>query len=245
MTKSLWRELFIPLFVIFAVSIILHWWLGWDGFFINLSTEVIGIVVTIGYVDYILKKYEKKEWQIPHSRVIKRLQYFVNRSINDCLYSLQYSYDFSEWVKTIRDFSGFSQDDFSTKFHSELLSVVKIKLKKDAVVTISNFDNEKWEHFVKHIESIHDSAEAFLLSFGDKLTPEQYTLVLDIQDTAESVLIMRETIYKNILSPLKVAAETPENIEIVKVMTRHYDEDIVSRLSTLTEMLEKLFKIAA
>ena len=89
MDESLKKELFFPLLIVFVISVIFHWCLEWDGFFLNLSTELIGIVVTVGYVDHILKKHEARKWRIPRSRVNHRLKQFVDRSINDYLYSLQ------------------------------------------------------------------------------------------------------------------------------------------------------------
>ena len=78
MGKSFWTRLFLPLVSLFVISIFIHTQWKADGFFINLSTEVIGILVTVFYVDWIIQQYEKSKWQSADKKINERLIILLN-----------------------------------------------------------------------------------------------------------------------------------------------------------------------
>lgn len=72
MDTRIWK-LYIPLAGLFLVSLALHRWWPADGFFLNLSTEVIGIVITVTYVEKTLKALEVQRWSAVELTVKSRL----------------------------------------------------------------------------------------------------------------------------------------------------------------------------
>ena len=44
-----------------------------DGFFLNLATELVGIVVTVAYVDWVLRVHEEEKWAGTEKRIENRL----------------------------------------------------------------------------------------------------------------------------------------------------------------------------
>ncbi|MEN6560199.1 MAG: hypothetical protein ABFD52_05445 [Acidobacteriota bacterium] len=61
---SLWKKLIKPLALMVAAAFVLAILVPWRGLFINLTTTLLGILLTIGYVDYVLKAQEKEHWAL-------------------------------------------------------------------------------------------------------------------------------------------------------------------------------------
>jgi hypothetical protein len=222
-------RLLIPLLVAFAISVGLHLWLNWDGFFLNLTTELIGIVLTVAYVDLILKRRDAQRWEIPQARVASRLRLFVDRSMNACLQSLRYEYKTFDKSKVI----GLSNDKLEASMHAEIVRVARETLMIEALLRIDAFGTEDWKNFGAHMQSISHSAERLLLAFGDRLSPEQYTLLLDIQETTERTRFTWSTV--------PYLADDAEQ----GVFKRVLSERTVFDLQNLLQMLEELYATAA
>jgi len=228
MDEYLLKRLIVPLFVVSIISVVLHLWLSWDGFFLNLTTELTGIILTVAYVDCILKRRDKQRWQIPHARVDSRLRRFVDRSINACLQSLRYEYKTLDRSKVI----GLSNDELEVSIHAEIVRVAREMLMVNALLKMDAFDAEDWKNFGTHMQAISLSAERLLFAFGDRLSPKQYTLLLDIQDTAEGTRFTWSTV-----------PYIGDDTEQVAIKTE-LNERTVWDLRNLLQMLEELHATA-
>ena len=73
MNYRLVTQLVLPLVAAAALSALLH--LRWpaDGFFLNLAAGFVGSLVTVGYVDWILRRHETERWKEADSRFQARL----------------------------------------------------------------------------------------------------------------------------------------------------------------------------
>jgi hypothetical protein len=80
--KQLMIGLVLPLVVVFGLAIILHikWPAG--GFFLNLSTEIIGILITVCYVEWILRRHERQQWSRMDAKIADRLRILLNANVN-------------------------------------------------------------------------------------------------------------------------------------------------------------------
>ena len=54
-------RLYLPILLLIIIFSILAYYYPLQDFFVNLSTTLIGVLVVVGFVDYILKMYEKKK----------------------------------------------------------------------------------------------------------------------------------------------------------------------------------------
>ena len=93
MTKSLWTRLALPLALLSAASLVLHRWWDYDGFLVNLATGLLSIIVTVSYVDWILRKHESHRWSGTDIRISQRLEVFVNALISGIRSGLRFSPD--------------------------------------------------------------------------------------------------------------------------------------------------------
>lgn len=180
MDRELLFWLLIPLLVLAAISAFLHTQFEWDGFFGNLTTELIGIIVTVAYVDWVIRRHEAKQWREAEERVLSRLQDFINTSIAAIRVSLGYGTD-------IFDYTKFESKD-SILMRSELIRVAKEVLEPTAKWRIESLDAKAWQSFIQHLQFIWEAADRLITTFGNKLKPTQYALLLDIQDTGNYIL---------------------------------------------------------
>jgi|GEM_PF-6064134 len=83
MKKYVSRKLIIPLLALSLLSSFLSFFLpqpNLSSLLLNLATELLGIIVTIWFVDRILRAYEEKRWEKSKSSVCKRLEIFCFES---------------------------------------------------------------------------------------------------------------------------------------------------------------------
>jgi len=221
--------LIVPLATLSVVCFVLHFQLNWDGLFLNLATELLGIIVTLAYVDYILKRLDKQRWRAPHSRVASRLRRFANRSINHCLQSLRYQYETFDGSKIVE----LSDDEREVGIYAETVRVAREILMIDVFIKIDAFDVEDWGNFGAHMQSVDLSAERLLLAFGDRLSPDQYTLLLDIQEIAEGTRFTWSTVPQITAGPDQL------------VIRRELIERTILDLRVLLQKLEEMHATAA
>ena len=82
MSRHLWFRLVLPLIILSGSSLAIHGCWEAGGFFINLSTELLGIVLTVAYVDWVLKTHRSAQWAGAESRIGDRLEVLVNGIIS-------------------------------------------------------------------------------------------------------------------------------------------------------------------
>lgn len=179
MDKSLVIRLLVPLLGLSVISVGLHIWLNCEGFFLNLATELIGILVTIAYVDHVLRRYESKRWHKVEAKMIFRLQVFVIESIAACRISLRYGLDIFDRTKL-------DSPDIEI-VGAEMVRAAREILEPMALRRVASLDTKGWRILDMNIRFILDSAEKLLQIFSDKLAPTQYALVLDIQDEIKAM----------------------------------------------------------
>ena len=58
MNRHLVTQLVLPLVAATALAVLVHLWWSADGFFLNLAAGFVGSLVTVGYIDWILRRHE-------------------------------------------------------------------------------------------------------------------------------------------------------------------------------------------
>lgn len=180
MNRNIIKRLVIPLLILITASCILHSVIDNDSFFINLATELIGIIITIVYVDWIIKLNDKQQWEEAEKRISSRIRLFINASITNTRVSLGFDTD-------IFDYAKINSSDINV-INSELIRITKEILEPTTKVRINAFEQGDWRLFSQNVNSIGQEAEKMLTIFGEKLSPKQYALLIDIQDLVRNTL---------------------------------------------------------
>lgn len=163
--------------ILFAV---ISYYLKGDSFFTNLTTEFISIVVTVTYVNWVFKSHEAKKWEETDRRISGRLEIITNTYITALRSS--FSLDF-----VIFDENTIKSEDRSL-MHSELLRVAKEVLIPIIFDKLLYLDAEKWKFLISEFREVLDQIDRVFLYYGNKLSPEKYSLLLDIQEELEDII---------------------------------------------------------
>lgn len=180
MGKSFWTRLFLPLASLFAISMFIHKQWEADGFFINLSTEVIGILITVFYVDWIIQQHEKRKWQSADQKINERLIILLNGIITRIRTSLEIDFDL------LNDEKMLYQD--LVVGHKELMRVAKDVIHPIVFQRIKMLDEKAWKTLHEQTKSSHNSLLSFLNVFQGRLDPDQIADLLDLQDALSKSL---------------------------------------------------------
>jgi hypothetical protein len=180
MSRPLWFRLVLPLIILSATSLAVHGCWEAGGFFINLSTELLGIVLTVAYVDWVLKAHESAQWSGAESRIRSRLEVLVNRLIS----GIRNSFGFGPSV--VEQLIPVTNDPKG--IHEALLRFGKEVLAPVARERLDSLDEAGWRKLATHLQMVWSEAERVINLFGNRLQPRQLELLLDIQQTVQEAL---------------------------------------------------------
>lgn len=227
----LFKFLFLPLSILIGISVWLHYKLDFDGFFVNLTTEVIGIGITIFYIDVMLRRYNKEKYAPADKRVLRRIWVFINSCNTYVRSSLGYGTDlFDQNIL----FSGDLE-----KIHHEIIRVAENIIIPNIPHRIKIIDKQGWNILVKNLNSFWIEADNILKAFGQRLEPEIISILIDIQDKVLAVLQLHQT-FPDLLGvpdnelPLKTTGESSIPIK------RAYTEIAGKELQVFFQLLIKL-----
>ena len=170
--------LVVPLLIVSLIAFITNWIFPLDGFFINLSTEIIGIIFTVIYVDLIIRRHEKTKWNSVNQRLSEQLLIMVNSvlsSIKDaCKYSIEDVLGYDALYKLSRpNINSVAQ---------ELIKGTEKVIEPNIQNKIKKFDRNTWNNLTSNIGNVHNACINYISMFGNIMNPRQYELVIDLQN---------------------------------------------------------------
>ena len=175
----------VPLGLLAFASLVVHQMFEGGGFFINLSTEVVGIIVTVAYVDWLIRKHEREQWVDADQRITERLTVFTNALISGFRVGLGFGPDILDIdMQTPRE----PQD-----IHREVMRVGREVLKPSARNRLGRLDQEGWKALIRQLNYGADSCTKMMTMFESRLTPHQYRIFLDLQQELSNSLIFYMT----------------------------------------------------
>lgn len=182
--KELVKYLLVPLVLLLALIIWLHFCLNWDGFFLNLTAEVIGIIITVLYVDYILKRRDKFLYESVDNNINKR----INDFILSCFLA----------IRTSLGVRGDISDDISiyAKKPKDLWVIlnkaIKDTIEPNLFKSVAALNQNYWLNLNSEMENIINSTNNILNIFGQRLEPKLYSKIMELQDCATIIRLFYE-----------------------------------------------------
>jgi hypothetical protein len=178
MKKSLIIGLFIPLLVLFAVTLLISFFIGGkfptDNFLLNLSAEFVGILVTVSYVAWILNRHERLTWKTADVKIANRLRVLLNATLSGIRSGLGFSPDIlNEQVLRSND---------SIAAHKEVIRVAEDTISPLVYNRLLSIDSKGWNALSRHITNSHNGIIQFLNIFQSRMKPEQLSILLDLQE---------------------------------------------------------------
>lgn len=177
MVSSLFFRLVLPLVVLFTLAMFLHTRWEADGFFVNLATELIGILITVCYVEWILQRHEMMKWGPVDWRIEKRLTILLNGIISGIRNGLGFDTKMiDDWVA-----ESFTYPDV----HTKLMSFGQQVLGPNALSRLESLDRLGWQTLMRHIEQSKCGVRSFLQTFQSRMTPSQIADLLELEESLE------------------------------------------------------------
>ena len=185
MTKSFWSRLVLPLTFLLILSLLIH--MNWPagGFFLNLATEIIGILITIGYVDWILKQHEKQRWLSTDMRIVYRLKILLNATVSGIRHGLGLSPD-------ILDERIIASGNLNA-IHNEIVRIADHVISPIVHQRVQALDPRGWKSLATHIANAHNGILVFLNAFQGRLSPDQVSNLLDLEEALSHSLMFYAT----------------------------------------------------
>ncbi len=185
MNRRLLAQLVLPLLGAMALSVLVH--LRWpaDGFFLNLAAGFVGSLVTVGYIDWVLRKHESERWKDADSRINARLSKLASATIT----GVRTSFSFGTEI--------FDRMALATGnpevMRKEVLRIATHVLSPAAEAKIKALSQVQWKSFASHLYQASIECGVILDRFGHRLDPKIISAVLDLQQHLESSQIFCRT----------------------------------------------------
>lgn len=178
MTHRRLIQLVLTLVAAAAMAILVH--LRWpaDGFFLNLAAGFVGSLVTVGYIDWILKRHEQERWSEADSRINARLIVLASATITGVRSAFGFGTEIFE-QKVLREGS-------AGAMRKEVLRIATHVLSPAAEARIAALNQKQWQLFVAHLQESATECGNLLDRFGHRLEPRLMAILLDLQQHLEA-----------------------------------------------------------
>lgn len=171
------KSLIIPL----AIATVAAVWMSvylcepWAGLLINLAAGFVGTMMTVLYVDVILKRHEAAQWSSVEQRVNMRVEGLANVCISSVRSSLGVG------AEILDDVIGFAAD---TKRRRATMTRIAEGLLTENVGNIRNLNKQGWALLSTHLQGAVSLADRLLSTFGPRLDPALTDGILNLQEVA-------------------------------------------------------------
>ena len=193
MSRSLLGRLVLPLMALAVVLLIVNarWEAG--GLFLNLATELIGIVITVAYIEWLLHRYDSERWRGAGTRVTDRLREFAGEMTMSIRIGLGFGTDVIDREALL---SG-DQERISREMRRLSESVLEPAVRE----RVSALDEAGWADLAGRLQSIWTQSDHILAGLGPRLEPAQLEAMLDIQSTAQGALRFWQSVPEYAVAP--------------------------------------------
>lgn len=178
MKRPLLLQLLLPLSVATALAILVHLYWPADGFFLNIAAGFVGSIVTVGYIDWILKRHEERRWDEADARIKSRLRKLATATITGIRTSFGYGTE-------IFDRRAVESGDVES-MRLEVVRIASHVLSPGAEAKVAALNQNQWKSLVSHLQLMSSECGLILERFGSRLPPKTMVTLLDLQQNLEA-----------------------------------------------------------
>jgi len=170
----LWKRLIIPLALLAVTFFLLALFHPWQGFFVNLTATFVGILVTVLYVDYVIKQHEKSRWAQAKALIEKRIMIFANVSASQ----FRTAFGISHHVlnREAMDINN------PSSIQKEMIRLTQNILLPSVDSSVQKLNTEDWKKLINQLKITWEGADKICSVFGNRIEPEKLSLIIEIQD---------------------------------------------------------------
>lgn len=170
----LWKRLILPLTIAAGSFLLLAIFVPWQGFFVNLAATFVGILVTVLYVDYIIKQHERERWAQAKALIEKRILNFATLTVTH--FRLAFGISYHAVNKETIDINN------PSSLAREMIRLAQNILLPSVDSDTRKLEKEDWSKLIKQLRITWEVAERLCSVFGSRIEPEKLSLILEIQD---------------------------------------------------------------
>ncbi len=233
----LWKRLILPLGILTALSLVLAFLVpSLNGLFVNLATTFLGILLTVCYVDYILRRHDKERWSATTARIESRVQNLA--VVTSQSFRTAFHIDASVIHQAVIDVFN------PASVRTEILRVIRQELLPRVDAAVPTLNQKDWADLTGQLERIFRRRDQLIISFGNRLDPEVFALLLKIEDDITGIWTMVITFFDVIGVPdHELRAKPPRDVIADKRgMEKVLAKDIKQVLESCASILEWLNK---
>jgi len=239
--RRLWKSLIIPLGVLAVLFLVLSFLVPClNGLFVNLATTFLGILLTVCYVDYILRRHDRERWAAATARIESRIQNLA--VITSQSFRGAFNIDYHVIRETAIDI------DNPTSIRTEIIRVIRQVLLPQVDAKVPTIDQKDWTNLKTQLQRITQWIDHLVTAFGERLDPEVYSMVLKIEDHINGIGALAITFFDVIGVPdSELRAKKPhgEAVADKRGMERVIAKDVKQILESCASILEWLNKTSA
>ncbi len=144
------------------------------GLFVNLGTTFVGILLTVGYVDLILKNHERRKWNAAFAHINKRLESVATVACS------QFRTAFGIGAESLNEMALASP--IGADRHNEIIRFANGVLKPAISRSVRALTQEDWTHLEKQLQITWDSADRMIQLHSNRLEPQVIDGLMSLQD---------------------------------------------------------------
>jgi len=232
--KYLLKSLIIPLFLAIIFFFILGCYINWKNIFTGISITLLGILITVSYVNYIIRKQKELNILNVKERINKRIEFLANATITN-----------------FRTFFGFGGDIFNqsimergnkNEIKKEMIRIAENILIPASENKITKMNQNDWKGFADLNKIVWDGSDWIIRTFGQNIDSEILTLLLDIQDISEKI-IRDYSIWPDILGvpdEQLLSSDNPNGIHIKRNWSGFIIKDFKKLILNIINILNKI-----
>jgi hypothetical protein len=194
--KTLLTRLTLPLLVLTGIALWLSRPFTWADIFLNLATDFITIIITVWYVNWVIRQQESTQWQEAEELIAAEAGRVGHGFINDVAESLK-----------MLDQIGPSKDTplHLRKLHdvqSEIITNVR-RLDRDTIIErLDGLNPAQWQNFAARFRARSTEIGIFLSQFGSRLDPERLETLLELREAINAPIATYELFIRFLGVPL-------------------------------------------
>lgn len=176
--KKHWRwqigRVLIPLGILAGLCVLVHQRWPADGFFMNLAAGFVGSIVSLGYIDYLIRRQESSRWAGADKVIEGRLRTYAT-AVASTIRSA-----FSIPPDAILS----SQPDASNvaDCQRQVVQWAVATIRPSAREHVRRMKPDNWRSLTNNVSDLWRRADDLLGAFGPRLSPEQLELLVSLQD---------------------------------------------------------------
>ena len=167
--------LIIPFYFLAIVCLVLARAIqSWSGILTNLAATFIGILITVLYVEYILRKHEEQRWAPAKALISKNVSNFA--IVSSAMFRVVFGMGSDIFNSAVIDVN----DPQSLRL--EMIRALQENVLPSVDEGVHKMSNAKWKTLAIHFELVQERGDRLLQQYSARMSPEMLGHVMSLQD---------------------------------------------------------------